>query len=612
MYFLYGDSTASPLKSNFLEFLRDSIDFAVFVLEADERIKRGKARIEKLSDETEAELARLETFIRGVMRTIEESEKGSPESATSQCAARLTGLVLETQRATVAAAQSRLADDIARVNAEEASTREKCHEALGTLLAPHEPPDTSLVTRLVLVPSGTYSATLRGDAAFGLEWESELAIPDGSLFASAVRVDRVTPQLEIRAPQLTGWISKEVKIRPQRLERHVVTELVDDGTKIAFKLRAEPGVEAGFDFEIEPAAKKVRASRVGPANDASVGSFDVADEDVGPLVDLAKKLLASVEGFEVAELLATNVDGGEFREMPTFVPFVEKLVAMLAPIVHEISDRSLTPTELVLRRALANDRREELFVAKATLREKYANLPEPLRALFAPLRLDPVDPAKRAAAAPPADGPPRAEIAPSRPPPPPLPFRAGKSVRPRNGSSPQIDLEAPRAPLATAPGFPAPAVPPAPPSSAAVLPQVDSTPSNEALAATLKKIVTLTKNGRTDEAYEEFTNLFSAPSFGDLPPDDQRHALRLLVLAKTPAAKGEALLDAHRAAMLRIRALVDALDEPGDHEMLGVTYLMFDDTTAAKASFEAALERARARDPESPLSFAIRKRMAEL
>lgn len=623
MNFLYGDSTPSRLTSNFLEFLRDAIDFSVFVLESNERIERGKAKIQALRQETDAEIARLDAFIRTVTGTIDQAEKGAEASATSQCATRLSALVLETQRATVAGLESALASDVARVDAEEAATREKCDEALAALLAPHDPPETTLVTRLMLVPAGTYAATLHGDAPFGLEWESQLGVPEGSLWTSAVRLDRVAPQLEIRAPQLTGWISKEVKIRPQKLERHVVTELVDDKSRVKLKLRPEPGVEAGFDLDIDPGARSVHAARVGPANDASVGPFDVADEDVPALVELAAKLRASLAGFERVDLLATNVDGGEFHTLPSFVPFVERLVAMLAPIVLEISERSLTPTELVLRRALANDRREELFVAKGTLRDKYAHLSEPLRALFAPLRLDRDPPLARAKAPPApsvraADQPPRAEIPHSRPPPP-LPLKAGKSTLPQTISSVDIEIEPPRPPLPTAPGIapPAPETTPglaglaqAPSSSPMVA--ADAAPTNEALAATLKKIVTLTKNGRVDEAYEEFTELFSSPAFADYEPDEQRHALRLMVLTKSPPPKDENVLDAHRAAMQRIRTLVDTLDDPVDHEMLGVTYLVFDDTSAAKASFETALERARARDPKSDLCSALEKRVQEI
>src|SRR5262245_25060889 len=64
MNFLYGDSSTSRLTSNFLEFLRDAIDFAVFVLESDERIAQGKKAVQALMKETEAEMDRLEAFIR--------------------------------------------------------------------------------------------------------------------------------------------------------------------------------------------------------------------------------------------------------------------------------------------------------------------------------------------------------------------------------------------------------------------------------------------------------------------------------------------------------------------------------------------------------------------
>jgi hypothetical protein len=43
--YLYGDSTPSPLTSNVLEFLKDALDFSVFVLKADDRIKHGKEQV---------------------------------------------------------------------------------------------------------------------------------------------------------------------------------------------------------------------------------------------------------------------------------------------------------------------------------------------------------------------------------------------------------------------------------------------------------------------------------------------------------------------------------------------------------------------------------------
>ena len=55
MYYLFGDSTTAPFTSNVLEFLRDAIDFSVYVLEADQRIRAGKDRMDALRRRAEGE-----------------------------------------------------------------------------------------------------------------------------------------------------------------------------------------------------------------------------------------------------------------------------------------------------------------------------------------------------------------------------------------------------------------------------------------------------------------------------------------------------------------------------------------------------------------------------
>ena len=49
---------------------------------------------------------------------------------------------------------------------------------------------------------------------------------------------------------------------------------------------------------------------------------------------------------------------------------VERLIATMAPVVQEIAARSQSPGELVLRRLLSGDRREEIFLSKARAEER--------------------------------------------------------------------------------------------------------------------------------------------------------------------------------------------------------------------------------------------------
>ena len=387
MNYLYGDSTESQLTSNFLELLRDAIDFAVFVLQADEAIKAGKAKIDELSKEASVELARLDTFTTGVKQAIDAGEKGADGSPTALCATQVADLLAGAQRSTADAIRAKLAGDVAVIDADEAATRDACHEALFAFLSPHGADDTRATRRLALLELGVYDATLTGCASFGIEWLFGLSIPSENFFASPVRLERLAPHVEISAPQVTGWISKEVKVKPQRLERHTATELTTDGERTFVKLRVEASVETGFDVEINSGGA-VHATRVGPSDDASIGPFELTEQDALTLLGIVAKLTSAAAELPNARLAEANVDGTPFRALPSFVPIVERLIAVLTPVVAEIAKRSLQASELVLRRNLADDRREEFFVTKATLREKYGVLPAPLQSLFASLRFD--------------------------------------------------------------------------------------------------------------------------------------------------------------------------------------------------------------------------------
>src|SRR5687767_6213059 len=134
MNYLYGDSSPSKLTSNVLEFLRDAIDFSVFAVQADERIKQGKAKGREANDEADAELGRLERFIAVVARSITEAEKGRPDSPTAQCGARLGELVAGAERSAADGIRKTLADQIAALDATEAAVRASVLAALGKLL----------------------------------------------------------------------------------------------------------------------------------------------------------------------------------------------------------------------------------------------------------------------------------------------------------------------------------------------------------------------------------------------------------------------------------------------------------------------------------------------
>jgi hypothetical protein len=590
MNYLYGDSSASRLKSNFLEYFRDALDCAVFVLQADAKMKAGRNQIRLLGEKAEEETARLERFITSVTQAVKTGDHGEADSPTAKCAARLEVVVADVHKGTLDGLRKTLADAIARIEAEEAAAREECGIALGRLLAPHDPPDGTHVLKLTLGDDQRYKATLTGTSPPELVWQLAVAIPDGHAWTNPMKVERLVPHLEIKAPALAGWITKEVKRKPQRIERLVVSSIVDDGSTFRFELRTETTPETGFDFAVDIDRKRVTsAARIGPSDDASVGPFDPVDEDVALLVELASKLRASMSGLERKPSAQATFEKTDFRALPSFVDFVVRFVEVLAPIVNEIAKRSLTPNELVLRRPLGNDRREEIFVSKATLREKLATLPEDLRALFDPLGLDPSnEPAKRPMPRSDEDKPAVRSELPKSVPPPPRTSRPPPAV-PRAAPVPNTTAPVTQfAPLRSSPPPPSTSgtlKPPegAPPPREASAPSGEvvelssesllesAEPPNEELVAALKKIQRLSRNGRTEDAFREYAELFSSDAFARYRPADQRHALRLMLTGKAPPNAAEPHVKAaHGAALARLEALVATHKETSDDELLGV------------------------------------------
>src|SRR5215472_2028590 len=226
MTYLFGDSSPSNLESNFLAFLGDALDFCVHVLLADERIKRGRDETAERVRAAAEEVKQLEALAVTVKRAAEPVGKAQASSALAHCSEAIVAEVDRLLRAEVTSVQAKLEEHQTRLLAQERAEREGCAKALEALLLLHDPPDTSWSLHLERAADGRYIAHMSGATSFGLKWTVELDVPPEHPFGRVVRVDRLVSQLEVHAPESGGWLRKEVKIRPQRLDRYYITELI--------------------------------------------------------------------------------------------------------------------------------------------------------------------------------------------------------------------------------------------------------------------------------------------------------------------------------------------------------------------------------------------------
>jgi hypothetical protein len=136
---------------------------------------------------------------------------------------------------------------------------------------------------------------------------------------------------------------------------------------------------------------------------------------------------------------------------------------------------------------------------------------------------------------------------------------------------------------------------------------------NESLVQTIKQIVALAREGNLDESYKRYAQLFGSREFAQHKPEDQRQALRLMILAKgVPETATPRMLEAHRAAIAALTQLVAAHGEPADHELLGLSHMACGDEDSASKAFRAGLTIERERNPQSDLCGALMKRVSLL
>lgn len=129
----------------------------------------------------------------------------------------------------------------------------------------------------------------------------------------------------------------------------------------------------------------------------------------------------------------------------------------------------------------------------------------------------------------------------------------------------------------------------------------------------VKAIVALSKNGDVDGTYSAYRDLFGSADFAAYRPEDQRQALKLMILAKgAPATPPPSMVEAHRVALGPLTELVSAHGEPSDHELLGICHVVLGNEESASNIFKAGLAIERERDPSSVLCGALMKRVSML
>jgi hypothetical protein len=383
--YLFGDSTESDLEFDYLAFLREVIDCAVVMAECEVTLGVTVEDRRARELETVSVVAAVEDLGKRATQVVGPMASDQPSTPVGRCAAAITAAIQGAVERETAQSRAALAAECEEMDRQDQRQRGRAKTVLEKLLRAHDLPGADKALEVAWTASGV-KATMRQRTGFGVEAVLSLEIPASSVLGIDLRVEKIAEGVELHAHETAGWLKKSDKVVPQKLGRYQVATVTVGGDATTVRLRGapEPGAP-GFavtsrrngDLSVEP-------SGGGPGREVVID-----ERNRPPLRLLVERLETAVRalGDNRTGLVSVDIDGVPITQHEHPRVLAERLIAAVAPTVQRIAQRSRSPGELVLRRMIGDNRREEIFVSTADLWKRLDGLPLHAREVFAPLQL---------------------------------------------------------------------------------------------------------------------------------------------------------------------------------------------------------------------------------
>jgi len=386
MRYLYGDSSEANLSTNYIEYLKDVLDLSVALLGAHQRLAQWRESQQERQAVADRDSEKLRTLGAGMESALTDLTLDvSDTSATGRAAGAIRQAMQAAVRKEIAVVDTGLQDDLRRISDHITQEGKGCYSALEQFLLHNDLPQAK--RRINIHVGEKEYGTSRSVSALGVEWTVTLSVPPETMFCKPLRINDITQSLEIHAPEEKGLLLKKVKQVSQKLHKHYVAaiEITEAGTLLQLRAQPDP-LDKGWDIDFNDDSVTVR--RIG--KDGSEGEpSEPTPEDSGKLRALLKELMAGVDELLLhrSALRHALLDGVSLAKHDNPGMLVKRVIGTMAPVVQEIIRRSPVDGELILKRVVDTDHREELLVRRAELEQKLARLSPAMRALFRPFGL---------------------------------------------------------------------------------------------------------------------------------------------------------------------------------------------------------------------------------
>lgn len=373
---------------NYLEFLRLALDFSVEVLQSETTISNLKIAISEAERKAEIETRQLGELSAKVNGLLESATDGDSTEILVSLRDHMKAACQNEARRAQGTLDANLQSFIARSNSEIERERAANVQRMEKVLKSCDFPDTEKRFEISMNAAGTYVGTLYSVGGNLLHAEMQLSIPSGNIFSEAIRVDAILPDLQINLPDSGGFLKRSNKIVPHKLSKEYVTAISNNDNGVLISLRSAPREgQPGYDIQFRN--EDIQVVRISKQQEFSE-PYTVEANDRKPLFQLFKPLYKAAEAISWSRerITSLRLNSEPLATYKDPVQLVLWILEEMTPVVQSVSRNTLAPNELVLKRVLSDDKREEVFLSKSELAEKLTPLTAEYQRWFAPLGLD--------------------------------------------------------------------------------------------------------------------------------------------------------------------------------------------------------------------------------
>ncbi len=375
----FGDGTPFPLAENFIETIVAAVDccVAIFQRDAEAEAREERQRLSRRAAEDEMKrLDALKVLIETAVTPL--LVKKTRTARASQVAAQkifdAASQIIKQSRLGVARRRETVSMEVVPEQDDGVII------ALEQFFRAHALPRTEWRLRWS-VSDGRPAAEVGAQATRELDLAFDVDIPVDSEWAQPMSVSSL-----LHGMPIPSVVELRGKRRAMNLDTFAVTEVHVAPGRVALVLR-ESGKKASAGLHIVMPHSSDTAPLVvalDKRDQPKSHPFCLDEQGSAGIHTLWAAIEARVPVLLAArsKVVSARLGGQEVGDLGHPAILAEAILMALAPLLREMRMRSRVPGELILKRDLGGDRREEMFVPRRVLLSRIASLPAPYRQVF--------------------------------------------------------------------------------------------------------------------------------------------------------------------------------------------------------------------------------------